>query len=148
MKRLFKKRTHVHFLHLAALAPIVDIFTILVVAVLKSSATSAPPHFPEANMKLPVSAQEQPQQQPSTVDIAKDGIYYNGARISSRKYWEQQKDPIITDLYTLLLTNPPTKIQIRADAGVPWKLIDKALATSRQAGCTDVELLAVSRDSL
>ena len=148
MKRLFKKSSHQSFLPMAALAPLVDIFTILVVAVLKSSATSAPPHFPEASMELPTSIQEQPQQQPVMVDIAKDGIYYNGSRISSRRYWEQQEQPLITDLYQLLLSNPPSKLQIRADAGVPWKLIDKTLATSRQAGCTNVELLAISRDSL
>ena len=148
MKRLFQKRRSSHFLQAAALAPIIDIFTILVVAVLKSSSATAPPTFPEAGLKLPISAQEYTIQQSATIDIAQDGIYFNGDRVSSRQYWEKQKQPLITDLYDRLLISVPTKIQIRADAGVPWKLIDKTLATTRQAGCLNVELLAVSKDSL
>ena len=95
-----------------------------------------------------ISAQEHQVKQPTTIDIAKDGIYLNGYRVSSRTFWEQQTQPIITDLYDRLLMDVPSTIQIRADAGVPWRLIDKTLATTRQAGCLDVTLLAISKDSL
>ena len=148
MKKLFRQSRPHHFLSIAALAPLVDIFTILVVAVLQSSSSQAPPEFPENSVELPISAQNHQVQQPATIDIAKDGIYLNGSRVSSRAFWEQQKQPIITDLYERLLMKVPSKIQIRADAGVPWKLIDKTLATTRQAGCLDVTLLAISKDSL
>ena len=148
MKKLFHKSQPQHFLSIAALAPLVDIFTILVVAVLQSSSSQAPPEFPESNIELPISAQEHQVKQPTTIDIAKDGIYLNGYRVSSRTFWEQQTQPIITDLYDRLLMDVPSTIQIRADAGVPWMLIDKTLATTRQAGCLDVTLLAISKDSL
>ncbi|MAA79399.1 MAG: hypothetical protein CL916_09075 [Deltaproteobacteria bacterium] len=148
MKKLFTKKKSLPMLSVAALAPLIDIFTILVVAVLKSSSAAAPPQLPEAQTDLPLSAQEQPVLQIATIDIGKDGIYFNGIRVSSRAYWEKQDAPIIEELYTRMLLTPPKQVQIRADAGVPWILIDKALATSRQAGCTDIELLAMNKDSL
>jgi biopolymer transport protein ExbD len=148
MRRLFTKPKTISMLSIAALAPLIDIFTILVVAILKSSSASAPPQLPEPQTTLPLSAQEQSIQQPATIDIAIDGIYFNGARVTSRIYWEQQEAPIIEELYARMLLTPPSKIQIRADAKVPWKLIDKALATARQVGCSDIELLAVNTDSL
>jgi len=148
MKRLFSRKATPSMLHIAALAPLIDIFTILVVAVLKSSSAVAPPQLPEPQTQLPISAQKQSIQQPDTVDIGKDGIYFNGNRVSSRAYWEQQSAPLIQELYESMLANPPEKLQIRADSAVPWTLIDKTLATARQAGCTDVELLAIQTDSL
>ena len=84
-------------LSVAALAPLIDIFTILVVAVLKSSSAAAPPQLPEAQTELPLSALEQPVLQLATIDIGKDGIYFNGARVSSRTYWEKQDAPIIDE---------------------------------------------------
>lgn len=148
MRKLFTTKKPLTMLSVAALAPLIDIFTILVVAVLKSSSAAAPPQLPEAQTDLPLSAQEQPVLQIATIDIGKDGIYFNGSRVSSRTYWEKQEAPIIDELYARMLLTPPSQVQIRADAGVPWILIDKALATSRQAGCTDIELLAMNRDSL
>lgn len=148
MRKLFSTKKRTSMLSVAALAPLIDIFTILVVAVLKSSSAVSPPQLPESQTDLPLSAQEQPVLQIATIDIGKDGIYFNGVRVSSRTYWEQKESPIIDDLYTRMLLNPPKQIQIRADATVPWQLIDKALATSRQVGCTDIELLAMNRDSL
>ena len=148
MRNLFTKKKALPMLSVAALAPLIDIFTILVVAVLKSSSAAAPPQLPEQQTELPLSAQEQPVLQIATIDIGKDGIYYNGTRVSSRAYWEKQEAPIIEELYARMLLSPPSEIQIRADSGVPWVLIDKALATSRQTGCTTIELLALNRDSL
>ena len=106
-------------LSVAALAPLIDIFTILVVAVLKSSSAAAPPQLPEAQTELPLSAQEQPVLQIATIDIGKDGIYFNGSQVSSRTYWEKQEAPIIDELYSRMLLTPPSQVQIRADAEVP-----------------------------
>ena len=148
MKRLFSSSPPSSMLHIAALAPLIDIFTILVVAVLKSSSAVAPPQLPEPQTQLPLSAQEQSIQKPDTVDIGKNGIYFNGNRVSSRAYWEKKDAPLIQELYESMLVSPPKKLQIRADASVSWALIDKTLATARQVGCTDVELLAIRTDSL
>jgi biopolymer transport protein ExbD len=148
MRKLFTTKKSTSMLSVAALAPLIDIFTILVVAVLKSSSAASPPQLPESQTDLPLSAQEQPVLQMATIDIGKDGIYFNGVRVSSRAYWEEQDSPIIDELYTRMLLTPPKQIQIRADATVPWQLIDKTLATSRQVGCSNIELLAMNRDSL
>ena len=148
MKRLFRKRTTKAGLMVASFAPIIDIFTILVVAILKSSTTQAPPQLPESNFTLPLSSQEQGTHNVATIDIAKDGIYYNRLRLTATAYWQKNEEPLITELYSLILLNPPAKVQLRADATIPWLLIDKALLTVQQAGCKDIELLAQSRSSL
>ena len=148
MKRLFRKRTAHSGLMVASFAPIIDIFTILVVAILKSSSTQPPPQFSELDFTLPLSVQEQGTHNVATIDIAKDGIYYNRQRLTATAYWEKNEEPLITELYSLILLNPPKKIQLRADASIPWLLIDKALLTLQQAGCKDLELLAQSRSSL
>ena len=131
----------------ASFAPIIDIFTILVVAILTSSSTQAPPQLPESNFTLPLSVQEQGTHNIATIDIAKDGIYYNRQRLTATAYWQQNKEPLIKELYSILLLNPPQKIQLRADASIPWLVIDKALLTAQQAGCKEIEMLAQSRSS-
>ncbi|MEC7986229.1 MAG: biopolymer transporter ExbD [Myxococcota bacterium] len=147
MRRLFRKRPASSGLMIASFAPIIDIFTILVIAILKSSSTQAPPQFSTSDFMLPLSSQERGSDNRSTIDIAKDGIYYNRKKVASTTRWKNMKEPIIADLYTLILLNPPSKIQLRADESIPWNLIDKALMTAQQAGCTEIELLAQSRSS-
>ena len=148
MRRLFRKRVSKSGFSVASFAPIIDIFTILVVAILKSSSTQAPPQFPESNVRLPLSGQEYGRSNIATIDIAQDGIYYNRTRVTSTAYWERETQTIVTELYSILLLQPPAKIQLRADSSTPWLLIDKTLLTIRQAGCNDIELLAESRSSL
>ena len=59
MKRLFSKSLgHSTGLEVAALAPMVDLFTLLVIAVLRSSSPEAPLQLPEEQLLLPISTLE------------------------------------------------------------------------------------------
>ena len=92
MKSLFaKKHRTAGQLSIATLAPMVDIFTILVIAVLRASSPQAPLSLPEASMELPISQQETIAPELLILDIGKDGIYVDGFRVTSRQFWKTTK---------------------------------------------------------
>ena len=135
-------------LSIATLAPMVDIFTILVIAVLKASSPQPPLTLPERSMELPLSAQEEISIEQLVVDIGKDGIYVDGFRVTARRYWEQTEDILITEVYSSLQQHAKREVKIRVDRDVPWSLISKALHTAQQAGYEDIEMLVISKSSL
>ena len=135
-------------LGIATLAPMVDIFTILVIAVLKASSPQPPLTLPEGTMELPLSAQEEISIEQLVVDIGEDGIYVDGFRVTARQYWEQSEDVLITEVYSSLQQHAKREVKIRVDRDVPWSLISKTLHTAQQAGYEDIEMLVISKSSL
>jgi len=146
---LFSHRTQrTNGLGVATLAPMVDIFTILVIAVLKASSPQAPVVLPEGSMELPLSNQENISVEQLVVDIAKEGIYVDGFRVTAREYWEQSEDILISEVYSSLQQHAKKDVKIRVDKDVPWSLISKTLHTAQQAGYEDIEMLVISSSSL
>jgi biopolymer transport protein ExbD len=135
-------------LGIATLAPMVDIFTILVIAVLKASSPQPPLTLPEGTMELPLSAQEEISIEQLVVDIGEDGIYVDGFRVTARQYWEQSEDVLITEVYSSLQQHAKREVKIRVDRDVPWSLISKTLHTAQPAGYEDIEMLVISKSSL
>ena len=146
---LFSHRTQrTNGLGVATLAPMVDIFTILVIAVLKASSPQAPVVLPEGSMELPLSNQENISVEQLVVDIAKEGIYVDGFRVTAREYWEQSEEILISVVYSSLQQHAKKDVKIRVDKDVPWSLISKTLHTAQQAGYEDIEMLVISSSSL
>ena len=132
----------------AALAPLVDLFTILVVSVLRASSPEPPMQFSEDSFHLPSSVMEAPPGQGIVIELGEEGLYVNGWRAGSAAYWAKSEEILIRDLYEALQGMGGKQVQIRAHANAPWSLVDKALFTSQQAGYSDIELIALSRSSL
>ena len=132
----------------AALAPLVDLFTILVVSVLRASSPEPPMQFSEEAFHLPSSVMEDAPGQGIVVELGKEGLYVNGWRAGSAAYWARSEEILIRDVYEALQGLGGTQLQIRAHADAPWTLVDKTLFTSQQAGYSDIELVALSRSSL
>ncbi|MEL6349762.1 MAG: biopolymer transporter ExbD [Myxococcota bacterium] len=134
----------------AALAPMVDMMTILVVAILRTWSTDAPVEVPEADFRLPLSAQEAPAAPGIVVDIGAEGLYVDGWRAGAARYWTNSEDILIVDLYEALqaVSSGGQPVVIRAHEDAPWALVGKVLFTAQQAGYEDIELVAVSRASL
>ena len=135
-------------LGVATLAPMVDIFTILVIAVLKASSPQPPLVLPEGSMEIPLSNQENISVEQLVVDIAKEGIYVDGFRVTARQYWEQSEEILISEVYSSLQQHAKKDVKIRVDKDVPWSLISKTLHTAQQAGYEDIEMLVISTSSL
>ncbi len=150
MTPLFKRKKDSRSGHLsvATLAPMVDIFTILVIAVLRASSPQAPLILPEGDMNLPLSKQEELSAELLVVDIAKNGIYVDGFRVTARKYWEDSDEILITEVYSALQQQAKKQVTIRVDRDIPWDLVSKSLHTAQQAGYQDIELLVLSTSSL
>lgn len=131
-----------------ALAPMVDMMTILVIAVLRTWSTDAPAQLPEEGLQMPLSAQEAAVHQGIMVDVGAEGLYVEGWRAGSAVYWADSEEVMVTELYEALQAVSGTRITIRAHDQAPWSLVGKVLFTAKQAGYEDVELVAVSRASL
>jgi biopolymer transport protein ExbD len=142
------RRQRTNGLGVTTLAPMVDIFTILVIAVLKASSPQPPVTLPEGSMALPLSNQENTSVEQLVVDIAKEGIYVDGFRVTAREYWEQSEEILISEVYSSLQQHAKKDVKIRVDKDVPWSLISKALHTAQQAGYEDIEMLVISSSSL
>ena len=135
-------------LETAALAPMVDLFTILVVAVLKAGSPEAPADVPEKDFHLPVSTQQSSTRKSIVVDVGQNGIYVDGMRAGSASFWIRSEELLIKDLYENLHIQKGKQLQIRAHSEVPYLLLNKILLTAQQAGYEDIELIAISNSSL
>lgn len=148
MRRLLRSAAASEGLSTAALAPMVDVLTLVLVALLRTWSADPPIQFPEAGFTLPVSREEAPLTAGIAIDIGPTGLYVEGWRAGSSSFWLAQEDVLIRDLYEALQGRGGTRALIRAHKDVPWALVGKVLYTVQQAGYTDVEIVATSRASL
>ena len=149
MKRLFRQSQRESTgLDVAALAPMVDLFTLLVIAVLRSSSPEAPLELPEEKLLLPISTLERSPASGITIDVGQEGLYVDGWRAGSASFWNQSDQLLIRDLYESLQQYPSGHIKIRAHSESQWQLVNKVLLTCQQAGFKDIELVGLSNTSL
>ena len=125
-----------------------DLLTILLVFLLKSYSTDTPVRPGDASFELPMSTSEQPMQRTLAVDLTAHGIYLQDQRIAGTRYYLEQEDTLIKELYRGLQQLPGDRIQVRVDADLPYSLTRKALFTAKQAGKRKVTVVTVSRSSL
>ena len=152
MKRLFQRspRSRGSALSLAALAPMVDLLTILIVVVLRTYSTDPPLQIEgEPGFQLPQSIEEQPTSRGVTIDIAETGIYVEGwfaVSITAIK----DDDIMILPLQDALNRSRGQRQRalIRADEDAPWSVVGKVLYTAQSSGYKDIDLIAESRASL
>ncbi len=131
----------------ASLAPMVDLLTILLVFLLKSWSTDAPIRPGDPTFSLPSSTAQEPVDSLQRLELTESGIYLAGARVAGTRYYLDQDEDLILELYEIFLTRPG-KLQLLVDEDISYGLIRKVLFTLREAGVTDLTLVAVSRDSL
>ena len=148
MRRLFRKQEHSAYLSGAALTPMVDLFTILVIAILRASSPEPPTKTLTEELQLPISRSEIQSRKGASVEIGNNGISLEGIRVGSTLYWAKHEARLISDLKAGLLQISPTSIQIKAHGEVPWNVVNKAIYTAQQAGIKDVEIIAISASSL
>lgn len=148
MRRLFRTQTAPSGPALAALLPMVDIMTILLVAILRTWSSQPPLQPVEADFALPISRAEGEPSLSMAIDVGMDGIYVDGFRAGSSSYWTRTDGVLIPDVLDALQRSNPQRVRVRAHEDAPWTLVGKVLSTAQQAGVGDVELVAISRASL
>ncbi|MCB9759637.1 MAG: biopolymer transporter ExbD [Alphaproteobacteria bacterium] len=132
----------------AALPPFVDLLTILLVFLLKSYSTDPPVRPDDPSFALPDSVAEQPADHALRLEVTDEALFLGGARTAGARYYVEQDDALIRELYDALLRAAPGRLQIVADEDVPYVLIRKILFTAQQAGVSDLTIVAASRSSL
>ena len=130
----------------ALLSPLVDLVTLLLVALLRS-AGEAPPIPPPAlgqtgALAPPVSRAEDPLVRGLVVDVGAEGIAVDGHRAGATA---AQRLP---ELAAALEQRPRGPLLLRVDAGVPWSAVERVLGVARAAGFSDVRLVAASAAGL
>lgn len=132
----------------AALAPMVDVLTILLVFLLRTWSTDPPVRPDDPSFQLPLSVEEAPVGVARRLDLAEGELSLNGARIASTKAALERDEAVIPELVTALAADPDAPLHIRVDADLPYALLRQALSSAQAAGVRDVTLVAASRAGL
>jgi biopolymer transport protein ExbD len=131
----------------AAMAPMVDLLTILLVFLLKSWSTDPPVRPDDASFNLAGTTSEEPVSSVRALDVTEKGLFLSGVRIAGTRYYLEHDAELVAELYDPLLASPG-RLQVRVDADVPYALVRKVLFTAQEAGVQDLTLVAASRSSL
>ncbi len=149
MRRLFERRAPEALpgLDVGALAPLVDMMTLLLVFLLRSYSTEAAPAPPDGPFHLAGSVSEEPRKAAVEILVSGEAIYLEGHRITSVAYLAD--DLLIRDLYDpLLLVRGKRRVEVHADKDLPWGVLKRVLHTARTAGYEELSLVAASTSSL
>jgi biopolymer transport protein ExbD len=148
MRQLFKPVNTAMGTRVAALFPLVDMLTLLLVAVLRTSSSQPALLVPEAGFVLPRTTAEAPISRGLAIDIGPETLWVNGWRVGASSYWRDADDTLIPEVLNAVQAASPDHVLIRSTGDAQWQLVGKVLWTVQQAGVPSVELVALSQMSL
>ena len=85
---------------LAALTPLVDVFTLVLIAVLQSWSIQPPVTLAEDGMQLPISRIQDTPTNGVLVDVGTSGVHVNGWRAASSTHWGKSDSADIPPQWT------------------------------------------------
>jgi biopolymer transport protein ExbD len=135
-------------LDVGALAPLVDMMTLMLVFLLRSYSTESAPMPPEGHFELAGTTSEAARSTGSVVVlVSKDAVYIDGRRVIAVNYLPEEL--LVREIYDpLLLMRGKKRIEVHADRTIPWGVLKRVLHTARTAGFEDLSLVAASTSSL
>ena len=135
-------------LDVGALAPLVDMMTLLLVFLLRSYSTESAPMPPEGKFELAGTVSEDPRQGGSVVVlVSTDAIYVDGRRVIAVSYLPE--DLLVREIYDpLLLMRGKKRIEVHADRAISWGVLKRVFHTARAAGFEELSLVAANTSSL
>jgi biopolymer transport protein ExbD len=148
MRALFTATAAPTWSQLGVLIPLVDLLTLLLVAVLRTSSAEPALTPVEVGFSLPVTTAETAPSLGLAIDVGLEGLYVDGWRAGGSGHWSRAGGPLIPELLDAVQAAAPERVLVRAHAEAEWRLVGKVLFTVQQAGVEAVELVAVSRMSL
>ncbi len=149
MRRLLRRETTpLAGLSVAALAPFVDMMTLLLVVLLRTWASEPAPVPPEPGFLRAPSGAEAPRTRGAVeVVVGREALYVDGRRVVATAYLPE--DAVVQELYApLLALRARGRVEVHADARIPWTILRKVLHTARAAGFEEVNLVAESTGGL
>jgi biopolymer transport protein ExbD len=132
----------------AALAPLVDVVTMLLLVLLRAWSADPPLDLPPGELTLPLAVGTDEAPHLTRVALGAEGIHLDGIRIAATTWYLQHPDELITELRTPLLQRGVDRVALYPDADLPYALVRKALLALREAGVREVVVITVDRGSL
>lgn len=134
-------------LDVGALAPMVDMMTLLLVFLLRTYSTELAPAPPEGPFELAATRSEEARKGGVEILVTTEAIYVDGIRIAA---WEYAGEVgTVRPLYDrLLAARGKTRAEIHADGAVPWSRLERVLSTAKAAGVEHIGLVGGYAGSL
>ncbi len=130
------------------LIPLVDMLTILLVAILRTASAEPALTPAEVDFSLPSTISENTPSRGLTIEVGMDAMWVEGWRAGSSQHWLNADAHLIPEILDAVQTAAPSHVQVQAHADAQWRLVGKVLFSVQQAGAESVELIALSRMSL
>jgi|JI7StandDraft_1071085.scaffolds.fasta_scaffold176948_1 biopolymer transport protein ExbD len=133
---------------IAVLAPLVDVVTMLLLVLLRAWSTDPPAPFAPQELDPPTALGVGSPPRLTEVALGRAGIYLDGQRVAATAWHLDHPDALLHELRTPLLQRGVDRVNLRADASLPYGLVRKTLLALREAGVEEVVVLAADRGSL
>jgi biopolymer transport protein ExbD len=130
-------------LDIGALAPMVDMMTLLLVLLLRTYATDPAPMAPDGHFQLASTVSESPRRAAVEVLVSQEAVYVDGSRVIATAYLPD--DLLVRELYDrLLVARNKDRLEIHADASTRYGALRKVLHTARAAGFREISLVGTA----
>ena len=149
MRRLFRNEepSLAPGLDVGALAPLVDMMTLLLVFLLRSYATEAAPAPPTGDFQLAGTVSEASRQGAVEILVSETAIWVDGRPIANLATLDGEL--LVRPLYDVLLkTRGADRVEVFADEHVKYGILKRVLYTARAAEYDAISLVAANRGSL
>lgn len=134
-------------LDVGALAPMVDMMTLLLVFLLRSYSTEPAPAPPTGPFALAGTTSEDPRTNATEILVSPEAIWVDGRRVIGTPYLPEEL--LVRELYDPLLTvRDKKRVEVYADQGVPYAVLKRVFYTARTAGFDELVLVGANRASL
>ena len=134
-------------LDVGALAPMVDMMTLLLVFLLRTWSTESAPVPPSGRFELATTTSPDARSRAVTVLISAEAIWVDGHRVIATP--KLGPDVLIREVYDpLLAARGAANVEIHADAAVPWAVLKRVIATSKAAGVQEVAIVGASAEGM
>lgn len=127
-------------LDIGALAPMVDMMTLLLVFLLRTYSSEPAPTPPEGSFELPNTAAQDSRRPAVTIIVGQEAIYVDGDRMIATKYLPS--DLLVQEIYDRLLASKGMhRVEVHADRRVSYGALKRVLHTAQAAGFDEISLV-------
>ncbi len=143
-------------LDVGALAPMVDMMTLLLVFLLRTWSTESAPTPPSGAFELAGTTSADSRQPATEIIVSTDGVWIDAHRVTATRALAPAGTPaaatpegLIREIYDpLLQARVKDRVEIHADAQVNYGVLKRIIATCEAAGFKEIALVGVSAEGM
>ncbi len=139
-------------LDVGALAPMVDMMTLLLVFLLRTWSTESAPTPPSGAFELAGTTSADPRQPATEIIVSNEGVWINSHRVTATRALAPAAAPpegLIREIYDpLLQARVKDRVEIHADAEVNYGVLKRIISTCEAAGFEEIALVGVSAEGM